>query len=145
MSWFQSASDRSPPAFFVAFDIYVKQHGHQRYMQAIEQSNLDKHTKLDLLQKISYWKVNDGIQFWLDRQSQSSQIRTASTLVKGSESYAEDSIHRTRKMKFGDVEGTEVEDTHFPNPVFEPETRFSTQKENEIESNLAYFDFDSNK
>ncbi|KAG0070238.1 hypothetical protein BGZ89_001059, partial [Linnemannia elongata] len=85
----------STPAFFEAFYIYVKQHGHQR--KVIEQSNLDKDTQLDLLQKFSHWKVNDEARFWLDRQSQSSQIRTASILVKRSESYAKDFIRRRLK------------------------------------------------
>ncbi|KAF9899760.1 hypothetical protein BX616_002861 [Lobosporangium transversale] len=97
-SWIQSASDRSPPAFFEAFDIYFKQHGHQRYAQAIRDSNLDMDIKLDLWQKFKYWKANEGVQFWLDRQSQSSQMKTASTLVKGSESYAKDSIHHTEPL-----------------------------------------------
>ncbi|KAG9062953.1 hypothetical protein KI688_004553 [Linnemannia hyalina] len=85
-SWIQSVSDRSPRAYFEAFDIYVKQHGHQRYTQAIQDSNLDKDTKQELMQNFAHWKVNDGVQFWLDRQSQSSQMTIASTLVKGSES-----------------------------------------------------------
>ncbi|KAF9280191.1 hypothetical protein BGZ74_002659 [Mortierella antarctica] len=96
-SWIQSASDKSPHAFFETMGIYVKQHGHQRYTQAILESKLDEDIKSDLLQKFERWKVNDGVQFWLDRQSQSSQMRTASTLVKGSESYAKASIHRTGK------------------------------------------------
>ncbi|KAF9999332.1 hypothetical protein BGZ80_007558 [Entomortierella chlamydospora] len=101
-SWIQSTCGGSPRAFFEAFDIYVKQYGYQKYTQTIQESNLDMDTKLDLWQKFKYWKANDGVQFWLDRQSQSSQIITASTLVKGSESYAKESIHRTGKENTGD-------------------------------------------
>jgi len=101
-SWIETSSDKSPCAFFQAFDIYIKQHGHQRYTQAVQESKLDQDIKSDLLKKFVHWKTNDGTQFWLDRQSTSSQIRTATVLVKGSESYAKDSIRRTEKKITGE-------------------------------------------
>lgn len=100
-TWLQSASDRSPEAFIQKFGIFVKQHGHKRYILAIEKSGLETDVKSTLLKEFSVWKANKGVKFWLDRQSQSSQISTAFTLVKGSESYARDSIRRTEKRSTG--------------------------------------------
>lgn len=93
----QSTNDRSPRAFFEEFEIYVKQHGHHRYQQAIKHSDLEEDVKTDLLREFTFWKANNGVPFWLDRQSKASRMKTATTLVKGSESCAKSSILRDEK------------------------------------------------
>jgi hypothetical protein len=48
----------------------------------------------DLLRDFETWKTNDELQFWLDRHTQSSAVKMAAHLVKGSEPYADLSLRR---------------------------------------------------
>ncbi|KAF9578962.1 hypothetical protein BGW38_004983, partial [Lunasporangiospora selenospora] len=107
--WIKTAVDRSPNAFFDAFTLNDKKLAHQRYLRMVKDCNLSPTTKKNLLLNFETWKTDHGPVFWLDRRTQSSQIRTAATLVEGSEPYADQSIHRnvTRQRntvaKSGDV------------------------------------------
>ncbi|KAG0289687.1 hypothetical protein BGZ98_003750, partial [Dissophora globulifera] len=64
----------------------------------------------------------------LDRQDETSK--------KTTRPYVKSHIHSepVRTAAQSDVEDTRVEDAQLPNAVFEPESRFSTQKENEEQS-----------
>ncbi|KAF9426428.1 hypothetical protein BGZ76_002767 [Entomortierella beljakovae] len=94
ISWIESAVDQSPKAFFDTFSLSNKMLAHQRYLRMVKNSNMDENTKKILLSKFETWKVNHATEFWVNRRIQSSQIRTAATLVEGSEPYADLNIHR---------------------------------------------------
>ncbi|KAF9198106.1 hypothetical protein BGZ49_001182 [Haplosporangium sp. Z 27] len=103
ISWIRSAVDKSPNAFFTAFNLDNKQHTHKRYQQMILDSDLDADVKEDLVQKFETWKTDHAQQFWLDQRTHSSQMRTAAVLVKGSEPYVHQSIHRNASRIRGDL------------------------------------------
>ncbi|KAF8924617.1 hypothetical protein BGZ58_001615 [Dissophora ornata] len=94
ISWISTAVDRSPNVFFDAFNLNDKRRAHQRYLRMVRNSDLNEDVKEDVLRNFETWKADHAPQFWLDRRTQSSQIRTAATLVEGSEPYAEQSIRR---------------------------------------------------
>ncbi|KAF9581379.1 hypothetical protein BGW38_001631 [Lunasporangiospora selenospora] len=94
IAWIHDSVEISPEAFFNAFKMANKRDAHRRYYQAIMYSNLKQIGKDNLFRKFELWKENEGIQFWLDRQSESSAKKTATHLIKGSEPYAEQSIRQ---------------------------------------------------
>lgn len=58
--WIRSAVDRSPNAFFTAFNLNDKQHAHKKYVQMIRDSDLDENDKVDLLQEFQEWKTGNA-------------------------------------------------------------------------------------
>ncbi|KAG0278228.1 hypothetical protein BGZ95_004425 [Linnemannia exigua] len=77
ISWIRKAVDRSPNAFFDTTNLDNKREAHTRYTRMIEDGGLKQNMKNYLLRKFETWKSNDGLQFWLDRHTQSSAVRTA--------------------------------------------------------------------
>ncbi|KAF9400967.1 hypothetical protein BGZ76_007632, partial [Entomortierella beljakovae] len=94
ISWIRSATDPTPEAFFNAFSLCEKMSAHRRYTRMVKNSDLNVGIKKILLRKFDDWKDNRGTEFWVNRRVQSSQIRTAGTLVEGSEPYAEHFIYK---------------------------------------------------
>ncbi|KAF9085964.1 hypothetical protein BGX27_003293 [Mortierella sp. AM989] len=67
---------------------------HQRYTRMVKNSDIDENTKKILLSRFETWKVDHATEFWVNRRIKFSQIRTAATLVEGSEPYADQYIHK---------------------------------------------------
>ncbi|KAG0195535.1 hypothetical protein BGX28_001183, partial [Mortierella sp. GBA30] len=99
-NWYKTAktlADRTPEAFFLAFEITDKHAGHRRYGLVIERCSTGADRKR-LKEEFDQWKTSKGTSYWTDQQARLSAMRTAGTLIEASEPYAEDSLRRVSRM-----------------------------------------------
>ncbi|KAG0252095.1 hypothetical protein BG011_007209 [Mortierella polycephala] len=91
-AWIQEVSDRSPGTYFDTFGIEDKQRGHLRYARLLEVADLRDNLRRQLSDEFSIWKIDKAPRFWLNRRARLASINTATTLIEGSEPYAEEAI-----------------------------------------------------
>ncbi|KAF9081922.1 hypothetical protein BGX27_004732, partial [Mortierella sp. AM989] len=94
-NWFNNANtlnDRSPEAFFLAFEITDKHTAHRRYGLVIERCSIGADRVR--LEEFDQWKKNIGPRHWTDQQARNSAMKTAGALIEASEPFAENSLQR---------------------------------------------------
>ncbi|KAG0065216.1 hypothetical protein BGZ90_001865 [Linnemannia elongata] len=95
ITWINSAADKRPDTYFRTFEMNEKQSAHRRYARLIGSgNNLPESERKRLMDYFEMWKTNSGLQFWCDRRTHLSAMRTASSLVEASEPYANQSLSR---------------------------------------------------
>ncbi|KAK3814023.1 MAG: hypothetical protein J3Q66DRAFT_345451 [Benniella sp.] len=96
LSWIESAVDKSAEAYFNKFELCVRRTAHQRYKSLISSdlTNLSEVTKKALKDDFVRWKTSRGVEFWLDRRTHLSTMRTAGSLAEAAEPYVEASFKR---------------------------------------------------
>jgi len=96
LTWINSAVDKSPEAYFRTFEMNEKLSAHRRYIQLLKSDkNLSDVDRRTLVENFEWWKSsNNGQQFWLDRRTHLSTMRTTGVLVEAAETYAWQSFRR---------------------------------------------------
>lgn len=96
LSWINSAVDKSAEAYFDKFELCEKPTAHRRYKLLVDSrfNNLSGTEKKALADGFEHWKKNKGHQFWLDRRTHLSTMRTAGSLAETAEPYVEESFKR---------------------------------------------------
>ncbi|KAF9116217.1 hypothetical protein BGX30_006001, partial [Mortierella sp. GBA39] len=115
-NWYKTTktpTDRTPEAFFLAFEITDKQTGHRRYGSVIERCSTGAGRKR-LKEEFDQWKTSKGTSYWTDQQARLSAMKTAGSLIEASEPYAEDSLRRVSKMVNAPQETQTVTSTATP-------------------------------
>ena len=96
LSWINSAVDKSAEAYFDRFELCDKPTAHRRYKLLVDSkcNNLSGTEKMALNDDFEHWKKNKGHQFWLDRRTHLSTMRTAGSLAETAEPYVQESFKR---------------------------------------------------
>jgi hypothetical protein len=90
VAWISSTADKSAEAYFRAFELNEKLSAYRRYMRLIEGDNtLSDVDKKTVVENFEWWKTNKGHQFWTDRRTHLSTMRTTGALFEAAEPYAD--------------------------------------------------------
>ncbi|ORZ27817.1 hypothetical protein BCR41DRAFT_383521 [Lobosporangium transversale] len=137
LHWIRNEDKISPEIYFKKFrsGAHKSHEEHQRYSRLLGIGGFTEEELGKLRNAFESWKINKAAQFWMDRSSRDSQIRTAAVLVKGSEAFASGSINRNKWDEL-DAQDEEQVSRKRPQEILRNSNKLSKSQRSDAEAGL---------